>query len=132
MIKEKNNIDLINGFLSFFNTEYVDNPFRKYIVYDDIAILVYSEIYDRLEIDYIYVLDEYRNHGIASKLLDYLFSKYSFSCSLEVRCDNVSAINLYKKYDFKIVSIRNNYYGNIDGYLMIRKWFWWKMYIYLQ
>ena len=121
MIKENNNIDLINDFLSFFNTEYVDNPFRKYIVYDDIAILVYSEIYDRLEIDYIYVLDEYRNHGIASKLLDYLFSKYKFSCSLEVRCDNVSAINLYKKYDFKIVSIRNNYYGNIDGYLMIRK-----------
>lgn len=121
MIKETNNIDLINGFLSYFNAEYVDNPFRKYIVYDDIAILVYSEIYDRLEIDYIYVLDEYRNHGIASKLLDYLFSKYNFSCSLEVRCDNVSAINLYKKYDFKIVSIRNNYYGNIDGYLMIRK-----------
>lgn len=120
MIKETNDIDLINGFLIFFNTEYVDNPFRKYIVYDNIAILVYSEIYDRLEIDYIYVLDEYRNCGIASKLLDYLFSKYNFNCSLEVRCDNIEAINLYKKYDFKIVGIRKKYYGNTDGYLMIR------------
>ncbi len=120
MIKETNNIDLINSFLRFFNTEYTDNPFRKYIVYDDIAILVYSEIYDRLEIDYIFVLAEYRKQGIACKLLDYLFWKYNYSCSLEVRCDNVSAINLYKKYGFKIVSIRKNYYENIDGYLMIR------------
>lgn len=121
MIKETNDIELINKFLYFFDTNYVDNPFRKYVIYDNIAILVYSEIYDRLEIDYIYVLEEYRKNGIASKLLDYLFSKYNYECSLEVRCDNIAAINLYKKYGFDIVSIRKNYYGNIDGYLMIRK-----------
>lgn len=121
MIKETNDIELINTFLNFFNVSYIDNPFRKYVVYDNIAILVYSEIYDRLEIDYIYVLEEYRKNGIASKLLHYLFSKYNYACSLEVRCDNIAAINLYKKYDFDIVSIREKYYGNIDGYLMIRK-----------
>lgn len=121
MIKETNDIELINSFLKYFDVEFSDNPFRKYVVYDDVAILVYSEIYDRLEIDYIYVLEDYRKKGIADKLIDYLFSKYDYSCSLEVRCDNIEAINLYKKHGFEIECVRNNYYGNIDGYLMIRK-----------
>lgn len=121
MIKEINDIDLINSFLDKFNTKIDNNPYRKYISYDEKALLVYSEIYDRLEIDYIYVLEEYRKQGIATKLLDYLFNKYNYTCSLEVRCDNISAIELYKKFNFEIVTVRKNYYGNIDGYLMIRK-----------
>lgn len=121
MIKETTNKELINSFLKHFDVEFSDNPFRKYVVYDDVAILVYSEIYDRLEIDYIYVNEEHRKKGIADKLLNYLFSKYDYGCSLEVRCDNIEAINLYRKHNFEIECIRNNYYGNIDGYLMIRK-----------
>ena len=121
MIKETNNINIINSFLKYFDTEMSNNPYRKYLLYDDSAILVYSEIYDRLEIDYIYVLEEFRNQKIASKLLEYLFNKYNFTCSLEVRCDNMSAINLYKKFGFEIVTVRKNYYQDIDGYLMYRK-----------
>ena len=121
MIKETNDLNLINSFLKYFDTKMTDNPFRKYLVYDDKAILVYSLIYDRLEIDYIYVLEEYRNKGIASKLLEYLFQKHELSCSLEVRVDNKEALILYKKFGFEIATIRKNYYKNIDGYLMIRK-----------
>lgn len=121
MIKETSDKEFINSFLKYFDTKIDDNPFRKYLVYDDKAILAYSLIYDRLEIDYIYVLEKYRNNGIASVLLDYLFNKYDYSCTLEVRIDNIPAINLYKKYQFKIVSIRKNYYKDIDGYLMMRK-----------
>lgn len=121
MIKETNDIELINSFLEKFDTKIDSNPYRKYLIYDSSALLVYSEIYDRLEIDYIYVLEEYRNMGIASKLLEYLFSKYNYSCSLEVRCDNMNAIKLYKKFNFEIITIRKNYYGNVDGYLMVRK-----------
>lgn len=121
MIKETNDTKLINKFLDYFDTEMTSNPFRKYIFYDDVAILVYSLIYERIEIDYIYVLESSRNLGIASKLIDYLFNKYNLPCSLEVKCNNIEAINLYKKFNFEIVSIRKNYYGNIDGYLMIRK-----------
>ncbi len=121
MIKETNDVNIINNFLKYFDTEVSTNPFRKYLIYDDKAILVYSEIYDRLEIDYIYVFEEHRNLKIASKLLTYLFDKYNYSCSLEVRCDNIKAINLYKKFGFEIVTIRKNYYQDIDGYLMYRK-----------
>ena len=41
--------------------------------------------------------------------------------TLEVRTTNEGAINLYKKYNFKVVSTRKNYYGNEDAYLMIRE-----------
>lgn len=121
MIKETNDSNLINSFLSYFNTEISDNPFRKYLIYDDKAILVFSLIYDRIEIDYIYVLEEYRGNKIASKLLEYLFNKYNYSASLEVRIDNIEAINLYKKFNFEISTIRKKYYKDIDAYLMIRK-----------
>ena len=121
MIKETNNEEIINSFLTYFDTKIDNNPFRKYLIYDDKGILVYSLIYDRLEIDYIYVKEDFRNLGIASKLLDYLFKQYSYSCTLEVRVDNKVALELYEKFGFEIVSIRKNYYKNIDGYLMIRK-----------
>ena len=121
MIKETSDIELINSFLEKFDTKIDSNPYRKYLVYDNKALLVYSEIYDRLEIDYIYVLEEYRNKEVATKLLNHLFSKYNYSCSLEVRCDNEKAINLYKKLNFEIITIRKNYYGNVDGYLMVWK-----------
>ncbi len=43
--------------------------------------------------------------------------------NLEVRISNQKAINLYKKYGFKIVTIRKNYYqdNHEDAYLMIKK-----------
>lgn len=121
MIEETSDMELINSFLEKFDTKIDSNPYRKYSVYDNKALLVYSEIYDRLEIDYIYVLEEYRNKKIATKLLEYLFSKYNYICSLEVKCDNEEAIKLYKKFNFEIITIRKNYYGNVDGYLMVRK-----------
>ena len=41
--------------------------------------------------------------------------------SLEVKSDYIDAINFYLKNDFKKVSIRKKYYGNMDGYLMVKK-----------
>lgn len=121
MIVEIEDKKLINTLLNDFSIELSDNPFRKYLVFDNSAVLVYSKIYDRIEIDYLFVIPSERKKNIATKLLDYLLNLYNFSISLEVRCDNDIAIDLYKKFNFEIVAIRKNYYENIDGYLMIRK-----------
>lgn len=121
MIKKTNDIILINSFLNYFNTSYSENPFRKYLVYDDKGILVYSQIYERIEVDYIFVKEEYRNKGIASELINYFLKKEEPDVSLEVKCDNIAAINLYKKFGFEIVATRENYYNGLDGYLMVRK-----------
>ena len=40
------------------------------------------------------------------------------SLSLEVNQNNLTAIHLYKKFGFKSVGLRKNYYQNNDGILM--------------
>lgn len=40
--------------------------------------------------------------------------------NLEVNSNNTIAINLYKKYEFKEVGCRKNYYKNGDGVLFTR------------
>ena len=39
--------------------------------------------------------------------------------TLEVNINNTSAINLYKKYNFKEVGIRKKYYNNLDDALIM-------------
>lgn len=87
-----------------------------------IGTLNYSLIYERMEIDNIYVNEEYRNRGIGTKLLSYLVSiaiaNDVINITLEVRKSNNIAINLYKKFGFVEVAIRKYYYGDEDAILM--------------
>lgn len=110
-----------------FNVEYLkkENPFLKNYVYlennQPIGLISYSLIYDRIELEYIWTSFEHRKKGIASKLMDKMLEENINNITLEVRTTNEGAINLYKKYNFKVVSTRKNYYGNEDAYLMIRE-----------
>lgn len=102
-----------------------NNSFNKVIAYCDndviIGYLDYSVMYERAEINYIFIKNEYRHKGIASKLINYMLQVIDVdSITLEVRIDNYSALALYKKFNFKEVSIRKNYYDDVDGILMIR------------
>ena len=95
---------------------YVDN--NKIIGFID-----YSVIYERAEINYIYVLDFYQRQGIATKLLNNMLSslKNVLNITLEVNENNTKAINFYKKNGFEIVSKRSNYYKDgDDAYLMMK------------
>ncbi len=102
------------------------NPFAKKIEYTidnkTVAYLEYSLIYDRIEIDNILVLEEYRNQGIGSKLLAYLVALAKknkiINITLEVRVSNEIAQKLYKKFGFTEEAIRKYYYADEDGILM--------------
>ena len=104
-----------------------NNPFAKRIGYYEnnkvIAYLDFSIIYEKVEINDLFVEEKYRNKKIASCLLEHMIKEVGNveNITLEVRVDNAIAINLYKKFGFEIVSIRKNYYKDIDGYLMERK-----------
>ena len=106
-----------------------DNPFAKRIeyIYEDtsIAYLDYSLIYDRIEIDDLFVNEDYRNKKIGTKLMSYLISiaieEKVQNITLEVKMTNTVAIKLYKNFGFLEVAIRKNYYENIDGILMEKK-----------
>ena len=130
MINYTTEKELINSFLKYFNTKINDiNDFNKYLIYsiDDknIGFIDFSFIYDRIELNYIYVEKSYRNKNIASKLMDKLIEfaidNKCINITLEVDESNDAAINLYKKYGFTIATIRKKYYGKNDGYLMIRE-----------
>ena len=102
------------------------NPFARrieYLIEDKvIGYLEYSLIYDRMEIDNFSVMEDYRNQGIGTKLMAHLISiaiEYRVvNVTLEVRCSNEIAINLYKKFGFREVALRKFYYGDEDGILM--------------
>ena len=106
--------------------EFSTNPYLKIITYVEkdkiIGFLLYSLIYDRIEIEQFEVITKERGRGIGDKLLNYLIEKYKDSdiknITLEVKEDNIIAINLYKKYGFKKVSTREKYYDGINGLLM--------------
>lgn len=100
-------------------------PYNKSLVYisdDNIrGILNYDLIYDRIEINYIIVIEKYRMHGIGSKLINYLINNNDvLNITLEVRENNLPAIKLYEKFGFKKNIIRKNYYNGEDAIMMIR------------
>ena len=102
------------------------SPYVKYIEYIDNNIvkgyLKYSLIYDRIEVDNVYVEKEYRGQGIGNKLMSRLISiaieEHVVNITLEVRVSNEIARNLYKKFGFREVALRKFYYGDEDAILM--------------
>lgn len=116
--------ELLKDFNYELNKESFDNDFLKTLVYEDgfiKGVLVYQYIYNRAEIDYIIVDNNYRKLGIATKLLKYLQDSYNLdNITLEVRESNKEAINFYLKNGFKEVTRRKNYYKEEDGILMIK------------
>ena len=115
---EIHNIDLSNR-----------GPFSIMMVYEldgkVVGFISYSIIYDRAELDYIYVEKNYRKNSIASALMKFcLENVIENDCqniTLEVNVHNDGAINLYKKFGFSDVAIRRNYYHGEDALLMIRE-----------
>lgn len=127
MIKEIDYLsDELNLFLNLNKIELNTNdPFTKNILYIDdnniVGFLNYSIIYERAELNYIFVLESHRNKKVASKLLNNMINncKSCDNITLEVRKSNDVAIKLYTNYGFKEAAIRKNYYNNEDGILMM-------------
>ena len=131
MIIEFNKNDNLNNYTSdilFIEELYNDlekNPFGRYLLYLDnneiIGYLYYSDIYDRIEINQIEVKNIHRKSGKATSLMHKLIDNTKKSITLEVNKNNTPAINLYKKFNFNEVAIRQGYYNGVDGILMERK-----------
>ena len=92
------------------------NPFGRYLLELEndkiIGYLYYSDIYDRAEINQIEVEVSHRNCGKATKLLQKMLELVEKSITLEVKKDNIPAINLYKKFGFQEKAIRQSFFIN--------------------
>ena len=97
-----------------------DNSFIYIYLIDDkvCGYLIILDSIDVYEILAIATVEEYRNKGIAQELLDKIKTKDIF---LEVRESNQTAINFYKKNNFKEIRIRKNYYSEPTENAIIMK-----------
>lgn len=111
-----NNFDKVNNIEEIINKKEIIGYYDNDIL---VGFLIFNKNYEVLDLLYVVLDPIYRNKGIGSKLVDYLINTKDYErILLEVRCDNVNAIKLYKKYNFKIINIRKNYYENNDAYVM--------------
>lgn len=128
MIKEIDDKKSIESlFKKYFPSYQNSNIFEKIAVYKEkeiMAMISYSIIYERAEINYIVTFPDFRHHGLAEKLLNFVIqTAIDLQCqsiSLEVDKKNTAAINLYLKCGFQKKAVRKNYYQNSDAYLMIK------------
>ena len=76
--------------------------------------LIFIEKVSEYEILFIYVKKNYRNQGLASRLLKTIYLQKNIKnlnkIFLEVADDNKEALRLYKSHNFKLLNIRKNYY----------------------
>ena len=82
-----------------------------------------SSNYEIIDILNIVVDPKYEKQGIGTKLINYIIKKKDTITSkimLEVRDDNLKAINFYQKNHFTIIAKRQNYYKNKDALIMER------------
>lgn len=134
MIREYNEYDLvrINEIGSLikdnFNEAY---DIKNVLNYEWLHIFVYEEkgvvvgfieiahSFDNIDIYTIAVDEYYQKGGIGSSLIQYIKDYFNpKTITLEVRSNNIKAINLYQKNGFEIINIRKKYYGDIDAYVM--------------
>ena len=85
-----------------------------------IAFTIISVIFDEAEILDFSVAKTFQGKGFGQKLLSYIMNHLSYKgvekLFLELRESNVPAVNIYKKYHFKKISMRKNYYRVGDSY----------------
>jgi ribosomal-protein-alanine N-acetyltransferase len=83
-----------------------------------IGYIIVWKIMDDVQINNIAVRPDYRGLGIGefllSTVIDAVKKEGARFISLEVRPSNIAALNLYRKFDFRPLTLRKCYYTNPD------------------
>lgn len=83
----------------------------------------FHKVLDEAHITNIAVKDTERGKGLGKLLMSELLSRARLNgikyVTLEVKCTNERAINLYKSYGFRVEGVRPKYYDNAyDAFIM--------------
>lgn len=119
----------INSLNQSINYIIGENVFEKCFVYliDDnvLGFIDFSDIYERLELNFIWINPAMRGNGYAKELMNFMIDYCVYykkdNITLEVATDNLVARNLYFQYGFSKIATRQQYYNGTDAVLMIRK-----------
>lgn len=111
-----------------FDTKLSDEAIDLIYVFEEEVIKGYISFrvfYERAELTYLYVDNQYRNKNIATKLLiamqDILKENKVETITLEVSVLNMCAIHVYEKMGFKKIGKREKYYHGVDAFLMMKE-----------
>ncbi len=92
---------------------------------DIVGYIAFSVAFDTADIQLILVDTDKRKSGIATYLLEkaieFIKVKGASKILLEVREDNISAINLYQKNGFSKIHVRKKYYSDNTSALILAK-----------
>ena len=111
--------------------ELKENPVSVYVVGIDentdevVAFVDYWITFDSATICQIGVLKEFRNQGIASRLIEEMVKDLKAHdvefLTLEVRASNIEAIKLYEKNGFLLITTKKDYYSDGEDALYMMK-----------
>ena len=111
MVKETSSLKTFNGIVCESDGEVIGYVMTAYVL-------------DEADVLTIAVHPNYRRKGVADGLLTQIFTilkeKGVSKIFLEVRRGNQSAIKLYQKNGFEIISQRKNYYGDEDALIFLK------------
>ncbi|MDA8272758.1 MAG: ribosomal protein S18-alanine N-acetyltransferase [Deltaproteobacteria bacterium] len=101
---------------SFIYIDDMKGNMKLYLKSKIIAFFIFYTVLDEMHILDITVAKNEQSKGIGTFMLNYILKKYIDLgikyFYLEVRVSNARAINLYKKFGFKIFMLRKGYYGD--------------------
>lgn len=113
-----------DNFVKNYNLEEYQNiEWLKVYVYEEsfkvLGFIVIAKNYENIDIYAIAVENDSKKKGIGSKLLEFIINNEDYeTITLEVRSENIAAINLYTKYNFETINTRKKYYDNDDALVM--------------
>ena len=115
--------------LNQFKYELEENEFSHMYVLENEGVIIgyygFWIMFDEVDITKVSIRKEFQGMKLSNILMEDCFNRVnSLECikiNLEVRVDNVKAINLYKKYGFKEICVRKDYYGKNEDALMMCK-----------
>lgn len=116
-----------DNFINLFNLEDIilseyEYLFGYYLDNKLVGFIHLTKSFEIVDIINVVVDINYRRKGIANELIKYCMNYFAdvVSFMLEVNVNNVSAISLYEKNNFKVIHKREKYYGNDDALIMKR------------
>ena len=125
----------LNEYDDFWNEKILKDEFYNenseyFVVCENEIICGFAGLWfniDEAHIMNIAVKKDFRKKGIGSELLKFLIdeakNKEKICITLEVRDDNIPAIEIYKKFDFDILGKRKKYYNNCNDAIIMTKFF---------
>lgn len=123
----------LNEYDDFWNEKILKDEFYNenseyFVICEDEIVCGFAGLWfniDEAHIMNIAVRKDFRKKGIGSELLSFLIdeakSKKKMCITLEVRDDNIPAIELYKKFNFDILGRRKKYYNNVNDAIIMTK-----------